>query len=341
MALEAGAYIHVSPGMMEPELILPYSQASGAFDTLPDSRITVKLGEGDLIVYIRRLDLRTQVAAGQAAATQLPSCNIFASQISTATYLQRVNSQWDHHDARAATNWGFSLIDAYRYGMLQAHFQFARSALLYGYNPTNGEGLLNGAGSFSISLPPDSNGMDTIQTYDNGQLAIFLLTQIAAIKTRTNQLGIGRRFVILGPQRDLAQMAYPGIVQLVQFQRDGAGTATIAGMVKETLMANGDQILWVYDDTLIGQGTNGTDVILLVMPQVTKPTGTPIDTNIFASMQPSFQDCTKMYCDMAAPMEIMNPAIGLGMTNFLTELRVTSGWSVRPEAVTIISASYS
>jgi hypothetical protein len=340
LALEAGAYITVSPSFQEPSLILPYSQASGAFDTLPDSKISVMLGEGDLAVYIKRLDVRTQVAAGQAAATSLPSCNIFTSQILTATYLQRVNSQWDHHDARAASNWGFSLIDAYRYAMWQGHYQFARSALLYGYNPVNGEGLLNGAGSYSVNLPPDSNGNTTILTYDNGQLALFLLQQVVNIKTRTNQLGIGRQFTILGPQRDLGQMAYPGIVQLVQYQRDGAGTATISGMVKETLMANGDQILWVYDDTLIGQGPAGTDVIVLVMPQVQRPVGTPLDTNVFASLQPNFMDCTKMYSDMAAPMEIMNPAIGLGMTNFLTELRVTSGWSVRPEAVTLINASY-
>lgn len=340
MALEAGAYVTVNPSFMEPELILPYSQASGAFDTLPDSRVTVKLGEGDLLVYIKRLDLRTQIAANQAAATLLPSCNIFASQISTATYLQRVNSQWDHHDVAAAGRWGFSLMDSYRYGMWQAHYQFARSALLYGYNPVNGEGLLNGAGSFSVTLPPDSNGNDTILTYDNGQLAFFILQQVANIKTRTNQLGIGRQFTILGPQRDLAQMEYPGIVTLTQYQRTGAGTATIAGLVKETLLQNGDQLLWVYDDTLIGQGLNGSDAIILVMPKVEKTTGTPLDTNVFASMQPSFQGTTAMYCDMAAPLEIMNPAIGLGQTNFLTEWRISSGWPIRPEAVTIVSAVY-
>jgi hypothetical protein len=340
LALEAGAYATINPAFLEPNIILPYSQASGAFDTLPNSEITVKLGDGDLVVYIKRLDLRTQMAAGQAAANQLPSCNIFASMISTATYLQRVNAQFDHHDTRAASHWGFSLIDAYRYAMWQAHYQFARSALLYGYSPVNGEGLLNGAGSFATTLPADPNGNSTITTIDNGFLAIQLLTYIEGIKARTNQLGIGRRFTILGPQRDIGQLTYPGIVQLTQFQRDGAGTATIAGMVKDTLMANGDQILWVYDDTLIGQGSGGTDVILIVMPEIQKPTGTPVDTNIFASLQPSFPNCTEMYCDMAAPTEIMNPAIGLGQTNFLQEWRVTSGWPVRPEAITVLSVQF-
>jgi hypothetical protein len=223
--------------------------------------------------------------------------------------------------------------------MWQAHFQFARTALLYGYNPVNGEGLLNGAGSTAVSLPPDGNGNTTIVTYDNGQLALFIVNQIGLIKTRTFQLGLGRQFVILGPQRDLMQMEYPGIVTLIQFQRDGAGSHTIAGMVKEILMRNGDRIMWVYDDTLIGKGANGTDAIIITMPQVERPAGTPLDTNIFATLTPAMNDCNRMYCNMAAPREIPVP-VAYGGINVLSEWMITSGWPVRPEATTVISAQY-
>ncbi len=340
MALEAAAYVTINPSFTEPDLILPYSQASGAFDTLSGGAPRVKLGEGDLVVYVKRVDLRTKVAAGQAAYNELPSCSIFTSMISTATYLQRVNAQYDHHDTAAASRWGISIVEAHRLAMRQGHFQQARNALLYGYNPVNGEGLLNAQGATSISLPADSNNNDTIVTYDNGQLALFLLQQIVNIKSRTNQLGIGREFTILGPQRDLGQMEYPGIVQLVQFQRPGAGTTTTAGVVKETLMTNGDRIKWCYDDTLIGKGAGGTDAILLVMPEVAKPRGQPINTNEFAGLAPGMEACTLMYCDMAAPREIPTP-VAYGGINVLSEWRISSGWPVRPEAVTIISASYS
>ena len=97
-------------------------------------------------------------------------------------------------------------------------------------------------------------------------MAFFLLQQIGLIKTRTNQLGIGRNFTILGPQRVLETFEYPGIVQLVQYQRVGAGTATTANVVKQTAMENGDTILWCYDDTLEGKGAGGTDAILIVTP---------------------------------------------------------------------------
>src|SRR5579859_3724399 len=199
----APAFITVNPSYTMPEILLPYSQASGAFDLLPTGEPLVRLSDGDLVAYIRRADIRTKMAAGQSAYNSLPSVSIAMSQISTATYLMRVRAEYDHHDTAAMGRWGVSIVEAQRLGMRQGHFQLSRSALLYGFNPANGEGLINTNGATAINLPPDSNGNDTVVTYDNGQMAFFLISQISAIKTRTNQLGIGRKFTILGPQRVL------------------------------------------------------------------------------------------------------------------------------------------
>lgn len=340
MGLQASSYVTINPSFMEPEIILPYSQASGAFDTLADGDMRVRLGDGDLQVYMKRLDLRTKMLAGTASPNQLPGVTITASQINTPTYNMRVRAEYDHHDTAAAANWGFALPEAYRLGMWQGHFQLARSALLYGFNPSNGEGLLNTNGSTALNLPADQFGNVTVLTYDNGQMAFFLLQQIGLIKTRTNQLGIGRQFTILGPQRVLETFEYPGIVQLVQYQRVGAGTATTANVVKETAMANGDTILWCYDDTLIAQGSGGTDAVLIVMPKVEKPEGDKLNTNIFATLGPGNPTCVTMYADMAAPREIIAPLAG-GATDVLSEWRITAGWAVRPEAITIVSMQYS
>lgn len=340
MALNASSYVTVNPSFMEPEIILPYTQASGAFDTLAGGEPRVRLADGDLYVYMKRLDLRTKMLAGTASPNQLPGVTVTASQIETPTYLTRCRAEYDHHDTAAAGRWGFALPEAYRLGMWQGHFQLARDALLYGFNPQNGEGLLYANGATAVNLPPDSFSNDTILTYDNGQMALYLLQLIMNIKTRTNQLGIGRKFTILGPQRVLGQFEYPGIVQLVQYQRPGAGTTTTAGVVKETLMTNGDTILWCYDDTLIGKGNGGKDAILLVMPEVEKPNGGRINTNIFATLSPGNPTCVTMYADMAAPREIISPLAG-GATDVVTEWRITSGWPVRPESITILSATYS
>lgn len=340
MPILAPAFVQVQPSFVEPGIILPYNQASGAFSLLAGSGPRVSLGEGDLAVYAKRLDLRTNVAAGQQAYNQLPSINAAFSQLSTPTYLLRVRGEWDHHDEAAVSRWGASIVDIQRLGGRQGIFQLMRGALLDGFRPAQGEGMLNIAGATATSLPPDSNGNTTIVTYDNGELGIFFLSLIQAIKTRTYQLGEGQRFVITGPQRILGTMEYQNIVQLTQFQRPGAGSETTKGLIASVLGNNDDVLEWTYDDTLIGKGAGGTDAIIITMPEVKKPKASRINTNEFAKLAPGIDACTLMYVDMAAPREITTPMPG-GATDALQELRCTSGWGVRPEATTILSAAYS
>jgi hypothetical protein len=339
MANVSASWVQVNPSYIMPEVLLQYQQASGAFDTLGGMDPLVRLSDGDLYAYIKRFDIRTVTAAGQSAYNSLPSVSVTANMISTPTYLTRVRAEYDHHDTAAMSNWGVSIVDAQRLGMRQGIFQQARSALLYGFNPTTGEGLMNTAGAMTVNLPADMNNNDTVVTYDNGAMAIFLLTQISGIKTRTMQLGIGQRIVVLGPQRVLGAFEYQNIVQLTQFQRSGAGSASTAGVVKDVLEWNDDEIDWVYDDTLIGQGAGGSDAVIITLPEVKKPNGGKVNTNEFAKLAPGLEACNLMLWDMAAPREISTPLAG-GAIDVLSELRMTSGWNVRPEAIVIVSMIY-
>jgi hypothetical protein len=343
MANITPSFVMVHPSFVEPGVILPYTQVSGAFETLANGEPLVRLGEGDLYVYMKRMDIRTKVAAGQTAYNQLPGISITNSMISTPSYMMRCRAEYDHHDTAAAGQWGYDITAANRLGMRLAHFQFLRNALLYGFQPANGEGLVNAVGATSTALPADSYNNQTLVTYDNGQLGMFFLTVISALKTRCNQLGIPRRFVILGPQRVMAAMEYQNIVQLTTFQRPGAGSDTTKGMIQQVAEGmNGDEIIWAYDDTLIGKGLNNgnaTDAIIVVMPEVQKPVGAKYNTNEFARLAPGIEACTLMYTDMAAPREIPTPLAG-GAIDVLSEWRGTSGWVVRPEAITIVSMQY-
>ena len=342
MGLIAPAVRLVNPAFVEPELLIQINQASGAFDLLADRKPRVRLGEGDLAVYARTVALRTKINSGQAAYNQLTSCDIVAGYIGTATYLNRVRAEFDHHDTAAAANYNIALPEAQRLGMRQAHFQLLRAQLLFGNNPTFGEGLLNAAGATAVTLPPDTNNNTTVTTYDNGQMSFFLLGQMLGIKQRTMQLGIGQTFVVVGPQEVLGYWEYVGIVQLVQYQRIGAGTATTAGVFKLIAAENGDTILFGYDDTLKGAGAGGADAVIMCMPQLQQPIqgdGQP-NTNEFGSKMPNgWYANTVQYADMAAPREIVAPLPG-GAIDILMEMRSTSGWAVRPEGVTIISMPY-
>lgn len=339
MADIATSWVQAHPSYMMPETIVQYTQASGAFDLIPTGEPLVRLGETDLYAYVKILELRTKVAAGQMGANQLPSVSMNARQASVPTYLVRVHAEWDMNDTAAMGNWGISLVEAQRLGMRQGTFQQMRNGLLYGFNATNGEGLLNTNGATSLILPPDTNGNYTVITYDNGQMAIFLLTQVSALKTRTMQLGMPAHISICGPQRVLGAMEYQNIVSLTQYQRPGAGSRSTAGVLKDMMEINEDELTWVYDDTLIGKGSGGTDAVLIVLTEVKKPVGGRINTNAFAALTPSLEACTLQLCDMPAPREIMSP-IALGGTDMLSQLRVTPGWGLRPEAVTIVSMQY-
>jgi Uncharacterized protein conserved in bacteria (DUF2184) len=339
MSIQAHSWVTLNPSFIEPEFLVQYSQASGFVDLNAEGQLRVRLAEDDLVVYMKALNLRTKMAASTAGSQELPSVDIQATMFSAPTYLLQVRNQYNHHDVAAGGRWGFAVPEAYRLGGRQANFQLCRDAALFGMNPQNGEGFLNAPGATAINLPADSNGNDTVVTYDNGQMAFFLAQQILNIKTRTYQLGMGRKFTILGPQRTLGLFEY-NVVQLVQFQRQGAGTTSTAGTVKEILMANGDSLVWAYDDTLIGAGNGGADAVIIAMPEVEKPVGDKmVSTNEFAKLLPGSRVCLTQYCDMAAPREIVSPLAG-GATDFLQEWRISSGWAPRYQALTIVSMTY-
>ena len=104
----APSFVTVNPSYTMPELLLPYTQASGAFDILATGEPMVRLSDGDLYAYINRVDVRTKVAGGQAAYNLLPSCTVTLSQISTPSYLLRVRAEYDHHDTAAMARRGVS-----------------------------------------------------------------------------------------------------------------------------------------------------------------------------------------------------------------------------------------
>ena len=337
MANPAPSYVQVHPSYFHPEVILPYSQASNAFELLPNGDLEQRLGEVDKAVYFKRLDVRTRAAVSQAAYNNLPSCEIIATQFSTPTYRQRVRAEYDHLDIASWGAWGISLPEAQRLAMQQAHNQNIRTALLVGYNPANGEGILNANGATAVSLPADPQGNLTVSTYDNGAFAFFFNSLIQAIKQRTYQLGLGREFVVIGPQRILGGIGY-NILQLTQYQRQGAGSRSVKGTIEDVLLDNGDSLTWGFDDTLQGKGAGGSDAVIIAMPRIEVPKAAVRNTNVFATLQPSYNNILAQFCDMPAPREIPTQIPG-GAVDIVSEILITSGLGVRPEGVTILSAN--
>ena len=337
--LLASARQNILPSRTMPGTLLQYQQASGFESLLGDGGIKVILDEFDKAVYVNVADIRTKAAIGQNFANQLPSVDIELHQISTPTYLMQVAAAWNRRDIGAAASWGMDLIQAQRFGMRQGIYQNIRNAALYGNNPALGEGLLNTIGCTVMSaLPTDPYGNNTTTSIDNGFMQQTLLTIIQALKVRTMQMGRGVRIAVCGPQRVLSQWEYQ-IVQLTNYQRAGAGSATVAMGAQEVAKFNGDQIDFVYDDTLIGKGPNGYDAVLFALPEVEKQNIADVDTNEFAKVQPGISETIIQLSDKTAPSEYLAP-LALDSTSMGMEMLITSGWALRPECLTILGAQY-
>ncbi|HDL7647653.1 TPA: hypothetical protein PXP53_003435 [Yersinia enterocolitica] len=342
MSAFAPAITTVSPSMIQPEIIMQYSMASGAFEILPGGAPSVKISSSDLAVYQKYLRATSQVHVGQSLPGQLPSSSISGGYDVMKTYRISSRSQYSYLDTDATSRWGYSLIEGLRLANRQGHAQQLRNMLLYGVEAVNNEGIVNSPNATTLNLGNDSKGNDAYTTWDSGELAKFMLGLIADQKTRMMLLGQSLTTVVLCPQRFMKALEWTGVVELTSYQRTGAGTATVGTMVKDIAKdASGDEIIFCQDDTLIGKGAGGNDLIIITNPTLEVPEARQdINTNIFATLVPNQQAVNVMFCDMAAPTEIPSPMPDGGLTTLYT-LRSTPGWNFRPEGVTLLSAKYS
>lgn len=341
MANIFNAQARVSPHFSEPDLIVTMAQASGAWMLLEGGKPRVKLSNTDLYVYINRLDIRTEAQSSQFATNFLPSVTLVGEFFGTMTYLIRARAIYGRHDMAAAAAYNVGLPAAQSMGMGQAIAQQMRTALLYGINAGNGEGLLNAAGATLVTLPPDPYGHTSVQTYDNGAMTLFLLNEISDVAIRMFQTGanLAGKIRIVGPQRIFFKFQISSIIQVVSFQRPGAGTATVGQALQSVVEETGWQLEYGYDDTLIGKGAGGSDAVILTIPELEIPTMPGINTNEFGEINPSLKAVNLQYTDMSAPVKIPTP-IPDGDITEVHELRITSGWNIRPQGLTILSMPY-
>jgi hypothetical protein len=326
MANSFPAQSKVHPSFSEPDFVMQYTQASGFARVLEGGAFRVKLPAGAQYVYINGVSYRTEVTGGQSGSNFLPSASLLGTYGSTATYLLRTRAIYDHEDMEAAANYAVALPQAQDYALEEAIYQQARVMCIYGFNPANGEGLLNTPNATAVNLPPDSAGNTTFSTYDNGQLAQFFLQQIANVKIPMFQTGFGitDRVVILGPQRILEYMAAVNIVDVVSYQRPGAGTATQGQVIANVVTEQGDKLEWAMDDTLIGKGQGGADMVIITIPELENPRGTPYNTNKMGELNPSMKAINLMYSDLPAPMKIPTP-VQDGAISIVQQMRLPSG----------------
>ena len=341
MAYLFPAQAKVTPSFSEPELIVQYAQASGFMYTMEKGKLRVRLGRDDLQVYVNALNIGTESVASQFGANWLPSVSLQAQFEQAQTYVLRNRNNYDDAMERAAARYNVALPQAIELGQRQGIFQRLRSMYWYGLNPSNNEGILNTQGATALNLPADSLGNTTFSTYSPNDMYQFMLQQIVLMKSRMYQSGanIANRIVVASPQRIFLTLEMAAIVQVTSYQRPGGGTNTVAGAIQKIAEEAGDSIEWVYDDTLIGKGSGGDDMVIVTIPEIEVPTQIDPNTNIFGKLQPSTLAVNTQYADVDAPIKVITPIPDGGLTQML-EMRATAGWCWRPQGVTLISMPY-
>ena len=341
MAYIFPAQAKVNPSFSEPELIVTYAQGSGFARTLAGGAPRVRLGEDDLFVYVNRLDIRTASVASQFGATWLPSVSLSTNYEQAQTYVLQVRNNYDGQDVRAAGRYNFGLPQAIELGQRQAINQGARSLCIYGYDASNGEGLMNTVGATAVTLPADSAGNTTVSSYISNDMYQFLLLQVQAAVQRMFQSGANMtgKIVFLSPQQEFLRFQMSQVVQTTSYQRPGGGTSTVAQSLQKIASEAGYEVIWAYDDTLIGKGVGGNDAVILAIPEIEVPFDPVANTNVFGTITPSTKAVNVMYTDYAAPVKIITPVPDGGVTQKL-EQRFTAGWCWRPQGLTIISMPF-
>ncbi|MDR8091100.1 hypothetical protein KPB05_27020 [Burkholderia gladioli] len=335
------AFSKITPSHTEPRLILSYAQKSGAFNALAGRKPKVQVSQGDKAVYVHKLQMRSDARVNQSGAEYLPTPQFATSLISTPLYVIRNRAEWDMADVNAAGNWNVALPEAYTKASRHGAFNVMRRMLLNGVRPSDGEGLLNTPNATAVTAPADAAGNTTLSTMDPDHVFSLLLQLTSDLRTRIMSISQGNiRISVLGPQRVIGRLQQ-SVVELTAFQRAGAGSASITGALEQVGDWNGTEFEFAVDDTLIGAGAGGADLIVINAPELINPQeGSEINTNEFATLQPSLEDAFVQYADRAAPTEFPTPIPGMGAVDVLYHMEASSGWCLRPEALTLLSIKF-
>jgi len=116
---------------------------------------------------------------------------------------------------------------------------------------------------------------------------------------------------------------------------------TVAQEIELICKEFGYKISFHFDDTLIGKGANGADMVILTTPELNVPDlpNLSVNTGAFNEMEPAMKAVNVMYADMAGPMNIPTQVPDGGITT-VKEIRCSSGWNLRSQGLYLLSLPF-
>jgi hypothetical protein len=214
----------------------------------------------------------------------------------------------------------------------QGIYQRLHYATLYGFDSDQGIAK-NGT---NTSMPNDSGGHSTVQTYVIAELVAYLASIARGIMNTT--YGMAKPAVVTAPL-NMINYIQSILVPLTTYQMPGAGTDSIGGTLGRVIgeWLGIGKIDWIPNNALAGKGTAGKDLILFIAPGLSEQeAGQPENTNLVADNLK--QNYRNTFMDMVDGLkEFPNPMMN-GIASSIYSVQTTPGALIRPE--TLVAVSY-
>lgn len=320
----------VAPSQVSPHTLIPQSQK---VDYNKYFGLVSNYGtEGDARFYIPALtNINTIASVGQQWESNATRQQYTTGQIGAPYY--RINAYFDFDKQEASvferTMGGISLQQFLLASAEQAIEQRKMQGLVLGFNA--GEGIVGNA--TIATLPQDSANSTKLTTYKPAELQQFL-SKLAS-DAMANTFNMSKPIVITSSTRVINYLA-TAIVPLTQSQQNGGGVDSVLGLHERVCKWLGIPKVEIIANDLLRETSSGKDTILIIAPEIdsSKNGG---GTNAVGELNGVQFNTTY---DIAGALQVEPNAPHNGRQSVMMTLKLTSGITLRSEAVVKVEVEY-
>ncbi len=282
-------------------------------------------------------DINSEASVGQQWGKNFARQSYNIGQIGASFYKINAFVEYDvEEEARfAAMSNGLALPDFLARLAEQGINQKRHQGILFGFDgsSTTKQGIINNA--TIKNCPADSAGVSTLIGYNTAEMQQFLSSCARSVMDAT--YGMAKPVVIASSSR-VVNYLKSAIVSLTESQKDGAGIDSIAGLFGRVAEWLGVGKVEFIQDNLLENSDNGKDQIVFIARGLdTQNVGDDSMNLVGAKNSINYNT---WYDGAEGLIRFPNPPTN-GRYSILYNFKMTSGVTLRSEAVVVTSVQYS
>lgn len=335
--MSIGNVQRIYPSVSRPGVILPVNQNADFAKYFAE--ITKYGKESSAALYQDVIsNYTTPTSIGQQWRGSIDQVDLTNKQLAYYYYTIQAAYSFTRQQAATAADilQGISLADLLDKLSRMAINQRRHYASLFGFDPSETQGLINLA--TSESLPADSDSNQTITSYIVAELFAYLNEKVRDIMDVS--YGTLKPAVIVSSPR-IIHYLQTAIIPLTSYLDVGSGTESVAGAfskVSGQWLGIG-KIEFVSDYLLQETGTNSTDQILFIAPGLSKQEAISEEFSQYL-LDDIPSNAANTFMDSAGGLiKSTNPELHR-TTSYDLSYKTTAGAVTRQDAVFVVEAAY-